>query len=307
MPGWRTRCRGRRARPAGQALTFMNRSGVPVARLLSAHRGTSARPRRHPGRRGPRPRHAPDPRAGQPRRPQRPALDHRRPGDRGVPAGPRRASARASCPATSRTTCSPTSPRSRCSSSRRWWAGRGGRGVPGRGGRGRGHEPLQRAEAGTSGALRETRTDHRLGLDELRSTRSAELATDPRFVGQRREAAYNSCFALPLGARPEPLLPVGPLGPERGEPGPREGAPDPEGGSTSVSDRVYEILFIADPNLGGAGGRRPDRTSPGLRREGRRQHLQKVEKWGKKRLAYLVGRHREGCYVLLVAEGRARW
>jgi ribosomal protein S6 len=31
--------------------------------------------------------------------------------------------------------------------------------------------------------------------------------------------------------------------------------------------------------------------------------LQKVEKWGKKRLAYKIGRHREGSYVLIVAEG----
>jgi small subunit ribosomal protein S6 len=31
--------------------------------------------------------------------------------------------------------------------------------------------------------------------------------------------------------------------------------------------------------------------------------LQKMEKWGKKRLAYDVRRHREGYYVLLVVEG----
>ena len=31
--------------------------------------------------------------------------------------------------------------------------------------------------------------------------------------------------------------------------------------------------------------------------------VQKVEKWGKKRLAYLVKQHREGSYVLLVADG----
>jgi small subunit ribosomal protein S6 len=31
--------------------------------------------------------------------------------------------------------------------------------------------------------------------------------------------------------------------------------------------------------------------------------IQKVEKWGKKRLAYPVGRHREGSYVLIVTEG----
>ena len=31
--------------------------------------------------------------------------------------------------------------------------------------------------------------------------------------------------------------------------------------------------------------------------------IQKRELWGKKRLAYVVGRHREGSYVLLVASG----
>ena len=33
--------------------------------------------------------------------------------------------------------------------------------------------------------------------------------------------------------------------------------------------------------------------------------IQKVEKWGKKRLAYLIGKHREGSYVLLVVEAKA--
>jgi len=32
--------------------------------------------------------------------------------------------------------------------------------------------------------------------------------------------------------------------------------------------------------------------------------IQKVEKWGKKRLAYVIGKHREGSYVLLVTEGK---
>jgi small subunit ribosomal protein S6 len=69
-----------------------------------------------------------------------------------------------------------------------------------------------------------------------------------------------------------------------------------------VSDRVYEILFIADPNLG-----EPEvdalttQVQGYAEKEGGR--IQKVEKWGKKRLAYLVGKHREGSYVLLVIEG----
>jgi small subunit ribosomal protein S6 len=69
-----------------------------------------------------------------------------------------------------------------------------------------------------------------------------------------------------------------------------------------VSDRTYEILFIADPDL-------PETEVDTLttqvqgfvEKEGAR--VTKVEKWGKKRLAYVVGRHREGYYVLLVVEG----
>jgi small subunit ribosomal protein S6 len=71
-----------------------------------------------------------------------------------------------------------------------------------------------------------------------------------------------------------------------------------------LSDRVYEILFIADPNLG-----EPEvdalatQVQGYVEREGGR--LQKVEKWGKKRLAYIIGKHREGSYVLLVVEAGA--
>jgi small subunit ribosomal protein S6 len=69
-----------------------------------------------------------------------------------------------------------------------------------------------------------------------------------------------------------------------------------------VSQRVYEILFIADPNLS-----EPDvdaltaTLQAFVEKEGGK--VEKVEKWGKKRLAYLVKRHREGSYVLLVAHG----
>jgi small subunit ribosomal protein S6 len=69
-----------------------------------------------------------------------------------------------------------------------------------------------------------------------------------------------------------------------------------------VSDRTYEILFVADPNLG-----EPEvdalaaQVQGFVEKEGGK--LQKMEKWGKKRLAYVVGRHREGSYVLLVVEG----
>jgi small subunit ribosomal protein S6 len=71
-----------------------------------------------------------------------------------------------------------------------------------------------------------------------------------------------------------------------------------------VSDRVYEILFIADPNLGEAEVDTLTTLVQGYaEKEGGR--IQKVEKWGKKRLAYLVKKQREGSYVLLSVEGGA--
>jgi len=71
-----------------------------------------------------------------------------------------------------------------------------------------------------------------------------------------------------------------------------------------VSDRVYELVFIADPGLG-----EPEvdalaaQVQGFVEKEGGR--VSKLEKWGKKRLAYTVKRHREGSYVLLVIEGGA--
>ena len=71
-----------------------------------------------------------------------------------------------------------------------------------------------------------------------------------------------------------------------------------------MSDRVYEILFIADPNLGEPEVDALATLVQGfVEKEGGR--LQKVEKWGKKRLAYVIGKHREGSYVLLVVEAGA--
>jgi small subunit ribosomal protein S6 len=71
-----------------------------------------------------------------------------------------------------------------------------------------------------------------------------------------------------------------------------------------VSERIYEILFIADPNLG-----EPEvdtltsHVQGYVEKEGGK--VQKAEKWGKKRLAYTVRRQREGYYVLLTIEGGA--
>jgi small subunit ribosomal protein S6 len=69
-----------------------------------------------------------------------------------------------------------------------------------------------------------------------------------------------------------------------------------------LSERVYEILFIADPNLG-----EPEVEALAAHVQGFVEKeggvIQKREMWGKKRLAYDVGRHREGYYVLIVAAG----
>lgn len=71
-----------------------------------------------------------------------------------------------------------------------------------------------------------------------------------------------------------------------------------------MSERIYEILFIADPNLG-----EPEvdtlasHVQGYVEKEGGK--IQKIEKWGKKRLAYPVRRQREGYYVLLTIEGGA--
>jgi small subunit ribosomal protein S6 len=70
-----------------------------------------------------------------------------------------------------------------------------------------------------------------------------------------------------------------------------------------VSDRTYEVLFIADPNLSEPDVDKLTETVQGYaEKEGAK--AQKVEKWGKKRLAYDIKKHREGYYVLLVIDGK---
>ena len=70
-----------------------------------------------------------------------------------------------------------------------------------------------------------------------------------------------------------------------------------------MSDRIYEVLFIADPNLGEPDVDALAATIQGYaEKEGAK--TQKVEKWGKKRLAYDIKKHREGYYVLLVVEAK---
>jgi len=75
---------------------------------------------------------------------------------------------------------------------------------------------------------------------------------------------------------------------------------DPEGEKPEVSNRVYEILFIADPNLGETDvDALTAQVQSFVEKEG--GVIQKVEKWGKKRLAYPIGKNREGSYVLILA------
>jgi len=71
-----------------------------------------------------------------------------------------------------------------------------------------------------------------------------------------------------------------------------------------VSERTYELLFIADPNLAEADVDTLTTQVEGfVEKEGGK--VARVEKWGKKRLAYLIHKHREGSYVLVVVEGPA--
>ena len=72
-----------------------------------------------------------------------------------------------------------------------------------------------------------------------------------------------------------------------------------------MKERLYEVLFIADQNLGEPEVDALTATIQGFI-EKESGKIQKIEKWGKKRLAYPVKRQREGSYVLVVAEGGAQ-
>jgi small subunit ribosomal protein S6 len=71
-----------------------------------------------------------------------------------------------------------------------------------------------------------------------------------------------------------------------------------------LSERTYELIFIADPNLS-----EPDvdtltaQVQGFIEKEGGK--VEKLEKWGKKRLAYEVHRQRDGYYVLITLNGGA--
>jgi small subunit ribosomal protein S6 len=69
-----------------------------------------------------------------------------------------------------------------------------------------------------------------------------------------------------------------------------------------VKERTYELIFIADPNISEPDVDALTTTVQGfIEKEGGK--VDKVEKWGKKRLAYEVRRQRDGYYVLLTVIG----
>lgn len=70
----------------------------------------------------------------------------------------------------------------------------------------------------------------------------------------------------------------------------------------STTERLYEILFIADPNLGEAEFEELVGQVQGFV-EKAGGVIDKTDKWGKKRMAYMVGKHREGSYVLMTVQG----
>ena len=65
--------------------------------------------------------------------------------------------------------------------------------------------------------------------------------------------------------------------------------------------RPYEVMIILDPTLDDEAVRAEvDRSTELIRSRGGSPG--RVERWGKRRLAYEIRRHREGAYVVLEAE-----
>ncbi len=67
--------------------------------------------------------------------------------------------------------------------------------------------------------------------------------------------------------------------------------------------RIYELLFVCRPDTS---EEEIDKIVAQLSEAAAAMNgrVDKAEKWGKRRLAYRVGRHREGSYVLLVVHGQ---
>jgi len=65
--------------------------------------------------------------------------------------------------------------------------------------------------------------------------------------------------------------------------------------------RPYEVMIILDPTLDDEAVRAEvDRSTELIRSKG--GNPGRVERWGKRRLAYEIRRHREGAYVVLEAQ-----
>lgn len=65
----------------------------------------------------------------------------------------------------------------------------------------------------------------------------------------------------------------------------------------------YETTFILEPGLDeGRVGEEVDRVSQWIKDLG--GEVLEVQRWGKKRLAYEIGRKRDGIYTLLLYQGR---
>ena len=69
-----------------------------------------------------------------------------------------------------------------------------------------------------------------------------------------------------------------------------------------MSQRTYELLYIVVPTVGDAEVETLTTQIKGYVEEAGGE-IEKVEPWGKKRLAYLMGNHRDGNYVLITYKG----
>ncbi len=69
-----------------------------------------------------------------------------------------------------------------------------------------------------------------------------------------------------------------------------------------MSQRTYELLYIVAPTTGEAEVETLTKLIKGFVEEAGGE-IEKVEPWGKKRLAYPIGNHRDGNYVLMTYQG----
>ena len=69
-----------------------------------------------------------------------------------------------------------------------------------------------------------------------------------------------------------------------------------------MSQRTYELLYIVAPTTGEAEVETLTKQIKGFVEEAGGE-IEKVEPWGKKRLAYTIGNHRDGNYVLMTYKG----